>query len=458
MKKSNLKASVAVLALVASGVLVACGGGAGTTTETTTVAGAETTAEASAETTAADSTSQYAGVQISMLNTKGEIQTALEELAVQFEAETGIKLEVIAAGTGESPYTRVTSMYNSGTAPTLALLDTTDVVALASEYAYDLSSEKWLEEVEGKTKVIDGKVYSFPFSVEGRGIIYNKAAIENVTGREFKPEEINSYAAFKALLEELRAGGMENPVVLSKEDWSLGAHQFGYIYDAYDGTTEGAAELIDGLKSGEIHMADVQNYKDFVQTLELVMEYNVNKADPLGALYERDPMYLADKEAAFWLNGNWAWPNLVDAGADEADGYGFIPFVMGDDITSVANKGIQASPSKQLMVDNVQASEEQKAAALEFINWLVYSESGQKGLVEGCAVIPAADNNEVKVLDPLGQDIVNKMKSDAVYTSSYVAPGDHWAEVGALVQKFVAKQSDSAELAASVDAYWQSQK
>ena len=76
--------------------------------------------------------------------------------------ETGIELEVQACGTGESPYTRVTSAYNSGTAPTMAILDTTDVVALASQYAVDLSDEEWVKECVNQTTQVDGKVYSFP--------------------------------------------------------------------------------------------------------------------------------------------------------------------------------------------------------------------------------------------------------------------------------------------------------
>ena len=76
-------------------------------------------------------------------NPNALVDTAIREL----KEETGIELEVQACGTGESPYTRVTSAYNSGTAPTMAILDTTDVVALASQYAVDLSDEEWVKEL-----------------------------------------------------------------------------------------------------------------------------------------------------------------------------------------------------------------------------------------------------------------------------------------------------------------------
>ena len=116
-------------------------------------------------------------VSITLLNSKGEIQTGLEKIAAQFEKDKGIHVEVIACGAGEVPYTKVTTMYNSGNAPTLAILDPTDIVGLAKEYALELTGEAWTAETDSLNLVIDGKIYSFPFCVEGRGIIYNKAEI-----------------------------------------------------------------------------------------------------------------------------------------------------------------------------------------------------------------------------------------------------------------------------------------
>ena len=33
---------------------------------------------------------------------------------------------------------------------------------------------------------VGGKVYSFPLCIEGRGIIYNKAVLEETLGKEFE--------------------------------------------------------------------------------------------------------------------------------------------------------------------------------------------------------------------------------------------------------------------------------
>ncbi len=460
----RLKKLLAVLTVTAMtmGLMAGCG-----KSSTENTAGNENTARVSV-TEAADTTTDnsdstqavtdLAGTKISFLNSKGEIQTALEDMAVTFEEETGINVEIIACGTGESPYTKITSMYNSGTAPTLAMLDTTDVVALAEEHALDLSSEKWISECENQVTKINDKVYSFPFCVEGRGLIYNKKAIEDTLGTSFDASSINSYEALKKLLEDLRAAGMENPVVISKEDWSLGAHQLGFIYDTYDGTTAGSAELIGKLEDGSLKVEDYERFNQFLETLDLLLEYNINGADPLGALYEQDPIFLADGDAAIWANGCWAWPNIAEAGASTEDEYGFLPYVLGNDTSDFANNGIQAAASKQVMIDAAYASEKEVAAAKEFINWIVYSDNGQKNLVENVAVIPACSNNAYAALDPLGKDIQDKLAAGKTYSSSFVAPSDHWSVLGAAMQKYIAGKSSKDELATEIDTYWTSQK
>ncbi|MFA9375968.1 MAG: ABC transporter substrate-binding protein [Lachnotalea sp.] len=451
MKKFVTLLSVTSLTV---GLLAGCGSKAQEdATETTTEEITETT-----EATDTNESTDLSGVQISFLNSKGEIQSALEEMATRFEAETGIAVDIMACGAGEVPYTKITSAYNSGTAPTMAMLDGTDIVALAEEYALDLSSEDWISECESQVTKINGTVYSFPFCIEGRGLIYNKTAIEKTLGTDFDPTTINSYDALNSLLEDLRTKGMENPVVISKEDWSLGAHQLGFIYDTYDGTTEGSSKLIADLESGAQNPAEYERLTQFLDTMDLLLEYNINGKDPLGALYEQDPIFLAEGDAAIWANGCWAWPNIEDSGASTTDEYGFLPFVLGNETTDFANTSIQAAPSKQVMIDNVQATPEQQAAAKEFLNWIVFSETGQQMLVEKCALIPACTNNAFEPLDPLGRDIKARMANGTTYNSSYISPSDHWSVMGAAMQKYIAKQSSREEFTQSLADYWTSQK
>ena len=87
------------------------------------------------------------GTEITLLNSKAEIQATLTETAEAFEERSGVHVEVMPVSEGDSPYTKVVSLYNSGTPPTMAILDTTDIVALAEEKALDLSGLKKQENI-----------------------------------------------------------------------------------------------------------------------------------------------------------------------------------------------------------------------------------------------------------------------------------------------------------------------
>lgn len=398
------------------------------------------------------------GTSITLLNSKAEIQNALVEMSAEFEKKSGIHVEVMPVTDGDSPYTKVVSLYNSGNPPTMSILDTTDVIALAEEKAADLSNEAWLKEAEGYLTEVNGKVYSFPLCIEGRGIIYNKQVIEDTLGETFAPASIRTLDDFVALLDRLVEAGMEHPVSLAMEDWSLGAHHLQYIYETYDGTSDGAAEVIEQIKDGQLDLTTYDRMSQFLDMFDVLMKYNVAASDPLGADYDEMAIDLVDGKTAFWFNGNWAWPNLEDADAEKDDAYGFLPYFMNNDPDDFVNCQIQASPSKQVMLDGVVATEKQLAAAKEFLNWIVYSEIGQQMLVKTCNIIPPFQNNPYEPSDPLSRDIYNHVHDGAAFNASAIVPNDHWSVLGAAMQKYLAQRSDRAELIASVENYWAQQQ
>ena len=400
--------------------------------------------------------SSLSGTNITLLNSKAEIQTALEEMADIFEEKSGVHIEVMPIS-DDSPYTKVVSLYNSGTPPTLSILDTTDVIALAEEKAADLSGEMWTKEAENYLTKINGNVYSLPLCIEGRGIIYNKAAIEAALGQTFDPSAIKTQDDFVEVLNQLVEAGIEKPISVAKEDWSLGAHQLQYIYETYDGTSNGAQEVINKIKSGEMDLRNYNRMTDFLNMFDILKEYNVAKGDPLGADYDEMAIDLVDGKTVFWLNGNWAWPNLEEAGANEEDEYGFLPVFMNNDETDFANQMIQASPSKQIMLDGQIATETEQAAAKEFLNWMVYSEIGQQMLVKTCNLIPPFQNNPYEPSDPLSRDIYEKVREGKAFNASAIVPNDHWSVLGAAMQKYLANRSDREELIQSIEAYWAEQ-
>lgn len=397
------------------------------------------------------------GTNITLLNTKAEIQVALEEMGAEYEKKSGVHIEVMPVS-DDSPYTKMISLYNSGNPPTIAILDTTDVIALAEEKAADLSEEQWVSEAEGYTTQINGKIYSFPLCVEGRGIIYNKAVIEKALGEPFDPASITTLDEFKAFLDRLVENGIEKPVSMAKEDWSLGAHHLQYIYETYDGTSEGAQKVVDEIKAGTLDLSTYKRMSEFLDIFDVLKEYNVAKGDPLGADYDEMAIDLADGKTAFWFNGNWAWPNLSEAGAEETDEYGFLPYFMNNDKSDFANQMIQGAPSKQVMVDREIATEKEQAAGKQFLNWIVYSEIGQQMLVKTCNIIPPFQNNPYEPSDPLSRDLYEKVHEQKAFSASVIVPNDHWAVLGAAMQKYLAGRSDRGELMESIQAYWDEQE
>ncbi len=398
------------------------------------------------------------GTSITLLNSKAEIQVALEKMAAEFEGKSGVHVEVMPVTDGDSPYTKVVSMYNSGSAPTLSILDTTDVIALAEEKAEDLTGETWTEQAEGYLTEIDGKVYSFPLCIEGRGLIYHKAVIEEALGEEFDPDSVTTQEEFVELLDRLVEGGIAKPVSMAKEDWSLGAHQLQYIYETYDGTSEGAQKVIQSIKEGKLDLKSYDRLSEFLDMFDVLKKYNVAKGDPLGADYDEMAIDLVDGKTAIWFNGNWAWPNLEEAGAEAEDEYGFLPYFLNNDSKDFANQKIQGSPSKQIMLDGQLATDDQKAAAKEFLNWIVFSEIGQQMLVKTCSIIPPFQNNPYEPNDPLSRDIYEKVHEDKAFNASAIVPNDHWAVLGAAMQKYLAERSDREELTESIQEYWDEQK
>ncbi len=397
------------------------------------------------------------GTNITLLNTKAEIQVALEEMGVEYEKKSGVHVEVMPVS-DDSPYTKMISLYNSGNPPTIAILDTTDVIALAEEKGVDMSEEKWVSEAEGYLTKINGKIYSFPLCIEGRGIIYNKTVIEKALGETFDPASITTLDEFQAFLDRLVENGIEKPVSMAKEDWSLGAHHLQYIYETYDGTSEGAQKVVEEIKAGTLALNTYNRMSEFLDIFDVLKEYNVAKGDPLGADYDEMAIDLADGKTAFWFNGNWAWPNLAEAGAEETDEYGFLPYFMNNDKEDFANQMIQGAPSKQVMVDRQIATEKEQAAGRQFLNWIVFSEIGQQMLVKTCNLIPPFQNNPYEPSDPLSRDIYEKVHAQKAFSASVIVPNDHWAVLGAAMQKYLAGRSDRRELMESIQDYWDEQE
>ena len=172
-------------------------------------------------------------VSITIFNSKMEIQSQLEEKAAEYAEEKGIEVEVYYSNDTVSAH--MATRYASEDPYTLAMVDAKDIYSLAPEHGIDLSDQDWVNDTEYEI-AIDDKVYGFPVSVEARGVIYNADAIKEVTGEDFDPASCKTLDGFKEVLQKLVDGGMESPVGIMKEDWSLAAHYLTEVYEEQEDT------------------------------------------------------------------------------------------------------------------------------------------------------------------------------------------------------------------------------
>lgn len=396
-------------------------------------------------------------VKITLLNSKGEIQEQLEEAAKTFKEDyPNITLEIMAAPAGTSPFERASTLYASGNPPTMMMLDTGDVESF-KDRILDLSGEKWNgDAVDNATSLTtyDGKNYAFPLAIEGYGFIYNKKVIEEAVGGSFDPQSIQTRDDLEKLFQQIEAIG-KKALIISPMDWSLGAH---FLPLAYAGQSRDAAEVdkfVEDLKAGTVDLDSNAVFNGLIDTFDVMKQYNIDKKSPLSGIYERGGEVLAKGEVGLWFQGNWAWPQISQFDSGE---YGFLPVPVSNNPEDFGNKEISSAVSKRILIDKERTTPEQQEAAKTFLNWIVYEEKGQDFLVTKSSIIPAFKNITLPAADPLGQSIQDYIAKGLSQQSMSLLPADHWAKVGAAMQKYLGDAGDRATLAKEIEDYWKTVK
>lgn len=385
-------------------------------------------------------------VSITIFNSKMEIQSQFEEMAEKYAEDNGINIEVYYSN--DTVAAHLATKYSSGDPYTLAMVDAKDVYSLAKDHAIDMSDQEWVKNTNYAIG-IDDQINGFPMCVEARGLIYNADAIEAITGETFNPEDYKTLDSFKELIEQLKEGGMETPTGIMKEDWSLGGHFLSQVSEEQPDVEE----FITKLHEGEADLINNEKFNSLMDFFDVMMENNYAKDSAIAAEREVTEMMLAEGEIAFMYGGNWDW-SVINA-YDYTENMGMMPIPQNTD--DGTNEKLVGGGSKYFMIDSSDATtDEQRQAALDFLEWLADSEEGQKFITEDCALVPAFTNNENEVADPLGQSVKKYADEGAMIDNYNYMPDDHISLCGAIFQKYLAGQMDRAEFATEIEDYWKS--
>ena len=385
-------------------------------------------------------------VSITIFNSKMEVQSQFEEMAEKYAEDNGINIEVYYSN--DTVAAHLATKYSSGDPYTLAMVDAKDVYSLAKDHAIDMSDQEWVKNTNYAIG-IDDQINGFPMCVEARGLIYNADAIEAITGETFNPDDYKTLDSFKELIEQLKEGGMETPTGIMKEDWSLGGHFLSQVSEEQPDVEE----FITKLHEGEADLINDEKFNSLMDFFDVMKENNYAKDSAIAAEREVTEMMLAEGEIAFMYGGNWDW-SVINA-YDYTENMGMMPIPQNTD--DGTNEKLVGGGSKYFMIDSSDTTtDEQRQAALDFLEWLADSEEGQKLITEDCALVPAFSNNENEVADPLGKSVKKYADEGAMIDNYNYMPDDHISLCGAIFQKYLAGQMDRAEFATEIEDYWKS--
>ncbi|MEK5236284.1 ABC transporter substrate-binding protein [Paenibacillus sp. FSL L8-0470] len=392
---------------------------------------------------------------ITLLNSKTEIKTQLEEVAKQYNQEhPGVTLEIISAPEGTSGYQKLMSMYGSGSPATMSMLDSGDTQQFLDK-AVDLSKEKWVAETidNGLDAVKKNEtVLGFPFAVEGYGLIYNKKVLDKAVGGSFDASSVKSRSSLNLLMTKIKKTGVE-PVMLSTMDWSLGSHLLTVSYSVQPG---GFSKFVKGMQNNSIDMSKNDAMSGWVQTLDLLKDNNINKNSPMENTYD-GAKALGEGKVGLWFMGNWAWGEIKSN--DTANGeYGFLPLPLNNNSDDPVNSKITVGVTKYIIIDSKTTTPKQQEEAKRFLNWLVFEKPGQEFLVNKANTIPAFKNISLEPVDPLGKSIKAYISEGKTLPFITTLPPDHWAITGASIQSYISGKIDSAELLRQIRIYWKAQR
>lgn len=389
------------------------------------------------------------GVGITMLNSKPEITDAFKAAAATYESETGIKINIVETDDAGS---YLTTSYAAGDTPTFSIISETQIKDYY-DYCIPLNDEKWVSDA-GDLMVRFGDnddVYAFPLTIESKCVLYNKTAIEETLGREFDPAVYQTYNEFETLVEELAAKGMETPCQLNSDDWSIGNHVLCAAYSSYDNTKAGAADILSKVSSGETSFTDLANFNSVMDVVDLFKEYNINKSDPLAADYDLNCAHFAGGDVAFWINGTFVWPDMEEY--IEGDKYGVMPYPT--DNNDIATGKITSGVTKWIVIDGTYATKEQQQAAKDFLNWLAYTDEGQKVIVDDCGLVPALASITRPASNDLNASLQTYIQSGETMCSWTNYPSDHRSSLSGYMQMYLTDMIKRDELVVELDKYWQ---
>lgn len=364
-------------------------------------------------------------VTVRFLNFKPEVAQIYDKIAAAYEKETGVKLIVETAASGNYEQTLAAKM-GTKEAPVLFQINGPKGYANWKDYCADLSGTKLYEHLTDKSLAVtnNGKVYGIPYVVEGYGIIYNSAVTDKYfalpeKATEYKSmDEIKSFAALKAVVEDMQKNaeklGIEGVFAVTSlktgEDWRWQTHlaNIPVYYEFKDNNTD--------LTSDETKTVAFKYAENFKNIFDLYINNSTTDKKTLGSkIVDESMAEFALEKCAMVQNGNWAWAQIkaVSGNKVKAENIKYLPIYMG--IDGEEKQGLCIG-TENFFAINSKASQEEQQAAADFMYWLFSSETGKDYVINQLEMIAPFDtfSEDERPEDPLALEVVKWMNNGDV--------------------------------------------
>lgn len=342
------------------------------------------------------------GGSVYYLNFKPEQDGAWQDLAAAYTEETGVDVTVITAADGTYEQTLKSEMAKEE-APTLFQVNGPVGLANWNSYCLDLSDSELYSHLTSDDfalKSDSGEVQGIAYVIETYGIIYNKAILNDYCTMDnaviSSIEEINSFEKLKAVADDIQArldeindefgydlkGAFTSAGMDGSSDWRFKTHLANLpIYYEYKEKGISSTEAIEGTY--------LDNYK---QVWDMYITDATCEAGLLSSKTgDEAESEFGMEEAVFYQNGTWEYGNLTSEDNGylvTADDMGMMPIYIGVD--GEENQGL-CTGSENYWCVNKEASEEDIQATLDFLAWVITSDTGRDSVANTMGFVTPFD-------------------------------------------------------------------
>ncbi len=403
------------------------------------------------------------------LNFKPESATVWETIAAQYTEETGVKVKVVTAAAGTYEQT-LKSEIAKKEAPTLFQINGPVGYQAWKDYCSDLrDTELYSWMIDQEQAIRDGEgVYGIPFAQEGYGIIYNDAIMQQYFALPDKvvdissAQDIKSFATLKAVVEDMTAkkealgidGVFASTSLKPGEDWRWQTHLANVALTA--------EYREDNLTApDEIKFTYSDNFK---QMFDLYLNNSCTEPQMLSSKSVNDSMAeFALGRVAMVQNGNWGWGQLQEVSGNTVseENIKFLPIYMG--LEGEENQGLCIG-TENFMCVNAKASEADRQATIDFMEWLFSSDEGKVHVINNLGFITPFNTftEEERPTDPLAQEVLRYMGDADVKNIPWnftTMPSQTWKDnFGASLLEYAQGTKSWDQVVSDMTADWKAEK